>query len=226
MSEMEQLSVAIVDYGMGNLFSVKHACENVGLEARVTAVPEEILNADAVILPGVGAFGNAMNNLRTLGLVKTLRDYIESGKLFLGICLGMQLLMSTSEEFGEHEGLCIFDGKVSKFPKKNQKDQKLKVPQVGWNTINKCNGNAKSWDGTLLEGIEEGEFMYFVHSFYVAPANNEICFTTTSYEGIDYCSGLVRKNVYALQFHPEKSAEKGILVYKNLAKLIHDTKRS
>lgn len=227
MSEKEQLSVAIVDYGMGNLFSVKHACENVGLEARVTSVHSEIINADGVILPGVGAFGNAMDNLRTLGLVNTLKDSIESDKPFLGICLGMQLLMSSSEEFGEHEGLGVFEGKVVKFPCKDEKGQKMKVPQVGWNTIYSCsNGNGESWKGTLLDGIEEGEFMYFVHSFYVAPSNNEIFFTTTSYEGINYCSGLSRDNIYALQFHPEKSAENGILIYKNFAKLIHNMKRS
>lgn len=201
--------VAIVDYGMGNLFSVKQACERAGLRALMTSSPEECIHAAAVILPGVGAFGDAMATLTQLGLVGTLRDLAASGKPMIGICLGMQLLMSESHEFGRHRGLGIVEGEVVRF------DCGLKVPQVGWNRIHR-NGDG-SWDGSWLDGIQDGEHMYFVHSFYVKPADPRVTLSRTRYGSIDFCSSLRQGNVLACQFHPERSGPQGIHMYRNIA---------
>ena len=203
--------VAIIDYGMGNLFSVKLACEQVGLDSLITNNKAEILTADALILPGVGAFADAMNDLSKMDLVNTIKEFINSGKPFLGICLGMQLLMTESEEFGKHKGLDIIKGKVLKFDNKKEK-----VPQVGWNKIIKN----KDWENSLAENLSDGEYMYFVHSFYCQPEDEEIILSETDYAGETYCSSLKKDNIFACQFHPEKSGEKGLLIYKNLANLI------
>ena len=203
--------VAIVDYRMGNLFSVARACENVGLDMVITSDREVILKADAVILPGVGAFGDAMDNLKDLDLVEPLKDCVRAGKPFLGICLGFQLLMTESEEFGTHQGLDIFKGRVVKFPAG-------KVPQVGWNRVH--SGREGGFEGTLLNGVSPGEYMYFVHSYYVAPESAEATLSVTTYEGVEYCSSLASGRVFACQFHPEKSAGPGLQVYKNFRSLI------
>jgi len=202
--------VAIIDYGMGNLFSVKLACEKVGFDSLITNDKPEILQADALILPGVGAFGDAMNALKKMDLAETIKEFIKSGKPFLGICLGMQLLMSESEEFGMHKGLDIIKGKVVKFSNKNEK-----VPQVGWNKIIK----AKDWGNGLLKNVLNNEYMYFVHSFYCQPVEKEIILSKTNYAKIDYCSSFQKENIFACQFHPEKSGEKGLIIYENLANL-------
>jgi len=206
--------VIIIDYGMGNLFSVKLACEKVGLEAIISHDKAEISKATALILPGVGAFGDAMEALKELDLVGVIKKFIDSGKPFLGICLGMQLLMTESEEFGNHKGLDIIKGKVIKIPSSADK-----VPQVGWNKILKGK-NKKDWNATLLDGLSEGDYMYFVHSFYVLPADTNVILSETNYAGLNYCSSLRTKNIFACQFHPEKSGEKGLLIYENLANLI------
>lgn len=207
--------VVIIDYEMGNLFSVKLACEKVGLDAVISNKESEILKASALILPGVGAFGDAMENLKKLNLVRVIKEFIDSGRPFLGICLGMQLLMSKSEEFGAHEGLDIIKGKVIKFSK-----TKDRVPQVGWNKILKPKNKEIKWGSTLLKGISEESYMYFVHSFYCVPDSKEIFLSETNYAGLNYCSALQNNNIFACQFHPEKSGETGLMVYKNLADLI------
>lgn len=201
--------VAIVDYGMGNLFSVQQACERVGLRARIASSPEACAGAAAVILPGVGAFGDAMAALAQLGLADALRDLAASGKPMLGICLGMQLLMSESQEFGRHRGLGIVEGEVVRF------DCGLKVPQVGWNRIHR--DGPGSWDGSWLEGLQDGEHMYFVHSFYVKPADPRVARSRTRYGSVDFCSSLQQGNVLACQFHPERSGPQGLHLYRNLA---------
>lgn len=209
------LQVAIVDYGLGNLFSVLHACQKVGLKAAITAERAAIEGAQAVILPGVGAFGDAMDTLRRLDLVDLLREVALSDKPLLGICLGMQLLMSQSHEFGLHQGLGIVPGDVVRLDQPREADRALKVPQVGWNRVRPPAPGA--WTGTLLEGLEPGEFMYFVHSFYCRPQDPSLVLGRTAYGQVDFCSALGRGNLLACQFHPERSGQAGLLVYRNLA---------
>lgn len=215
MPEINFGKVAVVDYEAGNLFSVEHACKAVGLKPIITSQPEEILRSEALILPGVGAFGDAIKNLHKLDLVQPLLEFVASGRPFMGICLGMQLLFSRSDEFGEHDGLNLIDGEVVKFPSIDAYGEKNKIPQIGWNQITypeKC--KEEWWHDTPLEQINSGEFMYFVHSFYAKPRNPETILAVTEYGGLNYCSAVIRDNIFATQFHPEKSAAEGIKIYQ------------
>jgi glutamine amidotransferase len=210
---------AIVDFGLGNLFSVRQACEHVGMTASITPDAEQVANADLVILPGVGAYKDAMDTLRNLGLVSVLRDYAESGRPLIGICLGMQLMMSVSHEFGTHEGLDLIQGEVLRFqPHDLPNDRRLKVPQVGWNTITPAQEDT-SWPGTYLEGLEPDTHMYFVHSYYVVPQDESVTLSKTTYGNTEFCSSLQRGNVFACQFHPERSGREGLRMYANFARL-------
>jgi len=213
--------IAIVDYKMSNLFSVKHACDYVGFEAEITSNKEKVVGADAVILPGVGAFGNAMRNLKKLDLISPIKDYIESGKPFMGICLGLQLLFTESCEFGSTKGLNIIEGTVEKFPRKDSNGKKTKVPHMGWNQIYKSTQNSDNWMKSPLCSLAEGEYMYFVHSLYVIPSDQRNTSSLTNYEGMEFCSGIMKENVFAVQFHPEKSAEEGIKIYAKWGSLIN-----
>ena len=222
MEKINKPQVAIVDYEMGNLFSVMRACQHVGLKPVITDDSLVIMNSDAVILPGVGAFGNAMDNLKKRELITPLYKFIETGKPFMGICLGMQLLFSESEEFGSHKGLDIIRGAVIKFPTVNCNGEKLKVPHIGWNKIYRPPFLKEDcWDQSLLKGINNGEFMYFVHSFLVVPADAETVLSFTNYENIEYCSGILWRNVCAFQFHPERSGKNGLSIYNNLKAMIY-----
>lgn len=214
--------VVIIDYGMGNLFSVKQACEHVHLTAKITSNKDDIFNSDAAILPGVGAFGDAMDALRNSNLIDPILDFIKTGKPFMGICLGMQLLFSESEEFGRHEGLGIIPGYVIRFPAVDDRGEVNKVPQVGWNRIQKkpTSGKDSFWDNTPLAGQKNGDFMYFVHSYYCKPEDEGIALSFTNYGGIKYCSSIFWKNVFACQFHPEKSASKGLDIYRSWASIL------
>lgn len=205
--------VIIIDYNLGNLFSVKQACDTVGMNAKISSSITDIQEADALILPGVGAFIEAMNNLNTMGLVDPIKNAVSSGKPFFGICLGLQLIFSKSEEFGSGEGLDLIKGTIKKFPT-HINDVKIKVPQISWNKISPFK---QSWDNSPLFNIPENEFMYFVHSYFVQPDSEECIMTTTNYEGLDYCSAVYKDNIFATQFHPEKSASKGIQIYHNWA---------
>ena len=208
--------VSIIDYGMGNLFSVRQACEHAGIKPVITADKSVINSSDALILPGVGAFGDAMDCLQALDLISPIKDFISTGKPLMGICLGLQLLMSESEEFGMHKGLDIIKGRVVKFPAKDEDGKINKVPQVGWNRILVNNQPVrKGWEKTPLMGINDGESMYFVHSYYVQPVEKDLILSTTIYGKIEYCSSLLWKNIFAVQFHPEKSANEGLKIYKN-----------
>lgn len=218
-------TVSIIDYGIGNLFSVKRACEHNGLDAGITSDAQDILKSDAVILPGVGAFGDAMDSLRRLDLVGVIKDCIDSGRPFMAICLGMQLLMGESEELGVHEGLKIFKGNVIRLSDAHESAKSVKVPQIGWNRICRRSDGQNRWEGSLLKGIEDGEFMYFIHSYYVKPTNPELAASFTEYEGVRYCSSISHKNVFACQFHPERSAAEGIRIYGNLRALIEERGR-
>jgi len=226
MSETKMRSVAIVDYDAGNLFSVEQACKSVGVVPLIISRPEEIHQADALILPGVGAFGDAMRNLHKLDLVQSLKEFAGSGRPFMGICLGMQLLFSRSEEFGEHEGLDLIDGDVIKFPAVNKLGQKNRIPQIGWNQITYPSKCGQSWHDTPLEQISNGEFMYFIHSFYTKPRNPENVLAVTEYGGQDYCSVVIKENIFAAQFHPEKSAVEGMKIYRNWANKINHNKEN
>lgn len=220
--------VAIVDYGMGNLFSVKQACGRVGLPTVVTNSVQDIVAASAVILPGVGSFGGAMEALTKLDLVAPLRDIAASETPMIGVCLGMQLLMTESHEFGLHQGLAIIEGDVVRLKDATIDGRCLKVPQVGWNRIHAVprvsagrSGSASGapWESTLLAGVEDGEYMYFVHSFYCRVADASAVLSTTQYGATRFCSSLRYRNVFACQFHPERSGPQGLLLYKKLADL-------
>lgn len=210
-------TVVVIDYEGSNLFSVMRAFEHLGLKVKVSSSPTELLSAEAAVLPGVGAFGAAIERLQALGLVSAIHRYTQSEKPFLGICLGMQLLFSSSEEFGTHTGLDILKGEVKKFPSINCSGDKIRVPQIGWNKIERPK-HLKNWDKTPLSGLEDGSFMYFVHSFYCSPENQELVTSTTEYAGLKYCSSIQFRKTFAAQFHPEKSSELGLSIYKNWAK--------
>ena len=194
--------VAIVDYGLGNLFSVKHACAHAGLDAVITDDARVIGAADAVILPGVGAYADAMASLVSRDLVGPLRDAAASGRRLLGICLGMQLFMGESEEFG---------------PASDRVRRPLKVPQIGWNRIA---SGADGWEGTLLDGVEPRSHMYFLHSYHCVPDDPRVMVATADYGGIEFCAALGSNTVFACQFHPERSGPAGLRVYRNLARVI------
>jgi glutamine amidotransferase len=208
--------IVIIDYALGNLYSIKHACERVGLESIITASKDEILQADAVILPGMGAFGDAMRTLRKLDLVGVLRDYAAANRPLIGICLGIQLLLTESREFGDHKGLGIIEGQVVPLEHPHEGNRELKIPQVGWNQLHAN----RSWDNTLLANIPDNEFMYFVHSFVPQPQDTRVILTTTNYGGIEFCSSIQYKNIFACLFHPERSGIAGIRMYQNLAEQV------
>jgi glutamine amidotransferase len=196
--------IAIIDYGMGNLRSVQKAFETVGHKALVTRDPRVIAEASRIVLPGVGAFADCMANLERYGLTDPIRKAIDSGKPFLGICLGLQLLFTESEEFGLHKGLDVLPGRVKKF----LFGDRLKVPHMGWN------GVVKQRAAPPLQGIASGEHFYFVHSYYVEPEDRSVVATTTDY-GVPFASSVWRDNIFACQFHPEKSQAAGLRLIKN-----------
>ena len=215
INQSQNQTIAIVDYGgTGNLFSVKHACENVGLTAIITSKRETILSADAVILPGVGAFGDAMRSLTRLDLIHPLKELAASATPLIGICLGFQLLMEESSEFGIHQGLGIVTGSVLPFEKSNSR---FKVPHVGWNRIHKTEGAENRWSVSPLSGVRSDEYLYFVHSYYVAPTDTSFVSTTSRYADTEFCSSIQFGNVFACQFHPERSGIRGLQIYRNLA---------
>lgn len=210
---MPDLKIAIIDFKLSNLYSVAHACEYVGLDATITSDPQDIKNADSLILPGVGAFADAMKNLKNLGLVDPILNHVTQKKPFMGVCLGMQLLFESSEEFGNHKGLGVFPGKVVKFPDQNPAGKNIRVPHIGWDKISI---RKKS---PIFKGFKDGDFMYFVHSYFVKTNSSDIIAATTDYDGVEFVSAVARDNVFAVQFHPEKSGIKGPLLYSNFARL-------
>lgn len=212
-------TVVIIDYGLGNLFSILKACEKVGINAIISNNKKEIESGDAILLPGVGAYSEAMRNLHKLDLVSLLKYEAESNKPILGICLGMQLLLEESEEFGNQKGIGIISGHCKRFPYLNSKSEKLKVPQIMWNTIYPLNSETFKKE-TPLEDIKKNEFMYFVHSYYAVVENDENILSKTDYCGIEYCSSVNKNNVSAFQFHPEKSGTEGLKIYKKFKDLI------
>ncbi|HXY61833.1 MAG TPA: imidazole glycerol phosphate synthase subunit HisH [Nitrospirota bacterium] len=197
--------IAIIDYGMGNLRSVQKGFERTGHEAVVTSDAKTILSASKVVLPGVGAFPDCMRNLREYGLVDVVHESINSGKPFLGICLGLQLLFTESEEFGISKGLDIIKGRVIRF--KGPEFRHLKIPHMGWNSIS-INRHAPA-----LQDVPDDSYVYFVHSFHVVPDDKSVIATSTLY-GFEFVSSIWKDNVFAVQFHPEKSQVLGLSILK------------
>ncbi|MCE5273274.1 imidazole glycerol phosphate synthase subunit HisH [bacterium] len=198
--------INIVDSRMGNLRSVEKAFQFLGFEARISPDPADIDPASHLVLPGDGAFGKSMQNIRELGFEKPIRDFIASGRPFLGICVGFQLLFDSSEEMGEHQGLGLLPGKVVKFPPGR------KIPHMGWNQIH--------WTrpSPFNAGVPEGSFCYFVHSYYALPGDERDTLGRTDY-GLEFASVMERGNLFAVQFHPEKSQEAGLRMLKNFAEM-------
>lgn len=205
--------VVIIDYQLGNLFSVKQACDTIGISAKISSEKEDVLNADALILPGVGAFIEAMNNLKKFGLDTAIQEKVKNGTPIFGICLGQQLLFTESEEFGAGKGLDLISGVIKRFPEKLE-EKVIKVPHIAWNTIYK---DSQDWSQSALSELSNNDFMYFIHSYYVKPSDDICILTKTNYDGIEFCSSILKNNIFATQFHPEKSANKGISIYKNWA---------
>ena len=201
--------LAIVDYGMGNLRSVAKAFERLGHAAEVTGDAERITRAPGVVLPGVGAFAACMTNLGAAGLVEPVKQVIRAGRPFLGICLGMQLLFDESEEFGPVAGLGILPGRVVRFAA----DPERKVPHMGWNSVRIVRRAPE------LAGIEDGAYVYFVHSYYPVPREADVVATTTPY-GQEFASSVVRDNVFACQFHPEKSQATGLRMLEGFVRQV------
>ncbi len=202
-------NIVIIDYGMGNLRSVQKAFEKIGLRARLTRNKNEIRGASAIVLPGVGAFKECMENLEKYGLVEILYRSVEKGIPYLGICLGLQVLFSESEEFGSHKGLDLIQGKVVRFVP----DPEHKVPHMGWNTIEKVK------EVPVLRRVESGDFFYFVHSYYVIPDKTDVISSFTTF-GSPFVSSIWKDNLFATQFHPEKSQQKGLRILENFVKSI------
>lgn len=200
--------IALVDYGMGNLRSVEKALARVGADVHIVSDRKSLLAADAVVLPGVGAFGDCMANLEKIGLVEAIREFVASKRPFLGICLGFQALFESSEEAPGVEGFSLFPGTVPRFAVNG-----LKVPHMGWNELRIQQG-----DCPLLKDVADNSYVYFVHSYYCKPKNASVICGTTNY-GIDFCSMLWADNVFATQFHPEKSQAVGLKMLGNFVRL-------
>ena len=200
--------VAMIDYDAGNIKSVEKALQKLGTDVVITKDPQVILNADKVILPGVGSFGDAMNNLRKYGLDEVIHHVVEKGTPFLGICLGLQLLFERSDESPEATGLGILKGEILRIPDA----EGLKIPHMGWNSLHLQN------NGRLFRGLKENDYVYFVHSYYLKAADEEIVKATTDYS-VNIHASVEKDNVFACQFHPEKSSDVGLQILKNFVEL-------
>ena len=204
--------LAIVDYGRGNLRSVQNGFRQVGVNPEISEDPDKVAKADGVVFPGVGAFRDCMQNLASRGLDEALRQVVQEGKPVLAICVGMQALLSESDEFGVTPGLDIVTGQVRRFPRRVDADNRLKVPHMGWNQLRfhrLC---------PLLNGLPDRVYTYFVHSYYAVPTESAVVAATTDY-GVEFASVLWRDNLYATQFHPEKSQSWGLRILRNFAEL-------
>ncbi len=199
---------AIIDYDAGNIKSVEKAVQFLGKEAVITREPEKLLSADRVILPGVGAFGDAMEKLQSYGLIDVIRKITEKGMPFLGICLGLQLLFDESEEAPGVKGLSLLPGKIVRFPE----DKGLKIPQIGWNSL------SFPKNSPLFEGIKEGSYVYFVHSYYLSADDPGDVAAKAEY-GVKYDAAVAHGRIFACQFHPEKSSDTGLRILKNFLEM-------
>jgi glutamine amidotransferase len=210
-------TVVVADYGVGNLLSVRSAIEQCGGRCELSNDPDVIERADRLLLPGVGAFGEAMDDMRAAGLVEPMRRFAASGKPLLGICLGMQMLMDESEEFGHHAGLGLIPGQVRALPQADTTGRALRVPRVGWGELNAS--DARRWDGSILARVPVGAWMYFVHSFTAVPRDASDVMATSAYGGHELAAVVARDNVTGCQFHPEKSGAAGLAVIARFLEL-------
>lgn len=205
------ITIALLDYGIGNIKSISSALEKVGCNVLLTNNKKEIVSANGLIIPGVGAFKHGMDKLEKLDLISFIQDYSITERPILGICLGMQMLFSRSSEFGVSNGLNLIEGSVDKI---SNAGQKLKLPHVSWNCLIE---NRIAWKNTILDSIGKENFMYFVHSFVASPVDKNNILSMTQYEGIEFCSTVKKNNIYGCQFHPEKSADQGLQILKSFS---------
>jgi glutamine amidotransferase len=208
------VDVAIIDYGIGNLFSVRRSFEHCGARVVVSDNPKVLMAAPRLVLPGVGAFADGMRGLIERGLDKMVVEFAGSGKPLLGICLGMQMLASVSEEFGEHKGLDIIPGRVMPIPKTTLEGRPHKIPHIGWSSLLLPEG-LSGWQASILEGLSPGEAVYLVHSFAVQPDDDADRLADCDYNGRKISAAIRKGNVYGTQFHPEKSGRVGLSVIRN-----------
>lgn len=211
---MKKSSVTVIDYGIGNLFSVMKAFEYCGAEVTLATAPEQIACAERLVLPGVGAFADGMTGLKERGLISSIHDFAANGRPFMGICLGMQMMLDTSEEFGLHQGLGLISGKVVAIPNEGAGGQAHKIPHIGWNRLVKPDGDAE-WDNTILGGISPDATAYFLHSFTAVPTDSHHRLADCDYHGRTLSAVIRSGNLYGCQFHPEKSGPVGLHMLKN-----------
>lgn len=215
---MALITVTIADYGLGNLFSITRALRHLGAEVVITDNAEFIARSTHFILPGVGAFGEGMDNLKAKGMVEPIMELQRLGRPVLGICLGMQLLMTEGEEMGHNMGLNLINGRVIRFPNPPAEGPLYKIPHVGWNELHRP-AHIPTWQGSLLDGLNEGDAVYFVHSYYVEPQNPSHTLAETEYGQTTYCSVIRQESVMGCQFHPEKSSDAGLRILQNFIKM-------
>ena len=206
------MKIAVIDYKMSNMFSINNALISLGFRSKITSDPNAILRADGAVLPGVGSFPEAMRHLNDLQLNDVIKDFIISGKPFMGICLGLQLLFSESDEFESCKGLGIIDGTVIGFSKYINSEP---IPHIGWNTVYSPNLVKSNINYASKIGIAENNYYYFVHSFFVQPKQKNNILTVTRYGDYEFCSSILKGNVFACQFHPEKSGPRGLNIFRN-----------
>jgi len=209
--------ITVIDYGMGNLFNVVRAFEALECDVSIANDYKNIVNADKLLLPGVGAFEDGMNDLKASNLDSAIKEFSSTGRPLMGICLGMQLLMSVSEENGRHDGLNLIEGDVLKFNEPDEKSAKYKIPQIGWNKL--LEPKLNKWNDSILDGIENNAYMYFLHSYYVNPKDKKVIISETSYGKNLFCSVLQKNQIIGCQFHPERSGEVGLEILKNFLEL-------
>lgn len=207
-------TIAIIDYGVGNLYSIKKSLDNLSNNVFITEDPEKISSADAIILPGVGSFEAGMEGLNVRNLIEPVKKFALTGKPILGICLGAQLLLDKGYEFGVFNGLGIIPGKVIKFPKL----KKERIPHIGWNGIFPLKKNG--WTKTVLDSVRPDSDLYFVHSYVLQPSKQGNILALANYDGYQFCSAIQKNNIYGCQFHPEKSGQVGLKIIKNFVNLV------
>ncbi len=211
------MKIVIIDYKSGNIQSLIHALQEIGCDFLLSSKKEDILNADRVILPGVGAFGRCIEQFKNFKLDLVIKEYVASGKYVLGICVGMQILFEESNEFKRNEGLGIIKGQVKKLPVSAKNGERIKIPHTNWSPI--YSPQKKKWINTPFSNIVENEYVYFVHSYHAIPSNKDEVIALTSIGGHDICAAIQKENVFGCQFHPEKSGNVGLSILRNFIAL-------
>ena len=207
--------VTIIDYGINNITSIQRAINEIGYKVQLSSNPEEVKDAQKLILPGVGSFKNGMQNLLNInGMIESITEFIKKGNPMIAICLGMQMLLDNSEENGIHKGLGIISGSVKKIPRKKKDGTERKIPHVQWNKLN-TTPTSPNWKNTCLKDVKANDFFYFVHSYIAIPNENNLLIATSEYEGTDLPAVIMKENITAFQFHPEKSGQNGLRILEN-----------